>query len=88
MASQCSGPFVVVVNTNMEKLPKEKLYCLSDVLAKQNYEQVFYISVDQQFQSFGPKERHGFKVNDAKVIKRILEQLKNPQINGLGRRCL
>ncbi|WP_440919954.1 sulfatase-like hydrolase/transferase [Candidatus Pelagibacter sp.] len=79
VASQCSVPFVVVVNTNMEKLPKEKLYCLSDVLAKQNYEQVFYISVDQQFQSFGPfKERHGFKVNDANVIKKDFRTIEKP----------
>ena len=69
----CSGKY------QHGKLPKEKLYCLSDVLAKQNYEQVFYISVDQQFQSFGPfKERHSFKVNDANVIKKDFRTIEKP----------
>ena len=73
VASQCSIPFNVVVNSNLNKIPKEKLFCFSDVLAKQKYEQIFYITVDGKFQSFGSfKKRHGYKVNDANVIKKDL----------------
>ena len=78
VASQCSLPFNVVVNSNLNKLPKEKLFCFSDVLARQEYEQVFYITVDGRFQSFGKfKERHGYKVNDANVIKKDLNINEN-----------
>ena len=73
VASQCSLPFNVVVNSNLNKIPKEKLFCLSDVLARQNYEQIFYLTVDGKFQSTGPfKKKHGYKVNDANVIKKDL----------------
>ena len=79
VASQCSLPFNVVINSNLNKIPKEKLFCLSDVLAKQNYDQVFYISVDKQFQSFGAfKERHGYEVNDVNVIKKDLKFIEKP----------
>lgn len=79
VASQCSLPFNVVINSNLNKIPKEKLFCLSDVLAKQNYDQVFYISVDKQFQSFGAfKERHGYEVNDVNVIKKDLKLIEKP----------
>ena len=67
-----------MVNSNLNKLPKEKLFCFSDVLARQKYEQVFYIQVDGRFQSFGKfKERHGYKVNDANVIKKDLNINEN-----------
>ena len=79
VASQCSLPFNVVVNSNLNKIPKEKLFCLSDVLARQNYEQIFYFAVDGKFQSTGPfKKKHGYKVNDANVIRRDLNITEKP----------
>lgn len=79
VASQCSLPFNVVINMNLNRIPKEKLFCFSDVLAEQNYEQIFYISVDKQFQSFGAfKERHGYKVHDVNIINKDSKLTERP----------
>ena len=71
LSSQCGLPFYAVIAFNIDKIPKDKLFCLSDVLAKHNYEQVFYISVDKQFQRFDAfKEIHNYKIHDVNVIKK------------------
>ena len=70
LSSQCGLPFYAVIAFNIDKIPKDKLFCLSDVLAKHNYEQVFYISVDKQFQRFDAfKEIHNYEIHDVNVIK-------------------
>ena len=75
LSSQCSMPFYATVAFNIKDIPKEKLFCLSDVLSKHDYEQIFYISVDKQFQQFDIfKEIHNYKVHDVNIIK---EDFKN-----------
>ena len=72
VSSQCSLPFNVFINSNFNQMPKEKVFCLSDVLARNNYEQFFYFSVDKKFQNVGTfKERHGYKVYDVNILKKF-----------------
>lgn len=71
VSSQCSIPFYPAISMNLTLFKKNELMCLSDVLAKYNYEQIFYITVSGDFHLFGNfNKEHGFKVYDKnKIVK-------------------
>lgn len=71
VSSQCSIPFYPAISMNLTLFKKNELVCLSDVLARYNYEQIFYITVSGDFHLFGNfNKEHNFKVYDKnKIVK-------------------
>lgn len=84
MSSQCSIPFFPIVSLNMPDIEKEKIFCLSDVLDRYNYEQYYFMSVDKIFQSSGKiKEKHQYKVVDNLDIRKKFPNASNGWGNGV-----
>ncbi|MCI5054113.1 MAG: sulfatase-like hydrolase/transferase [Pelagibacteraceae bacterium] len=69
VSSQCSLPFYPALSMNLTLLKQNELLCLSDVLNKYNYKQVFYITVPGDFHGFSTfKKKHFYEVYDRDKI--------------------
>ena len=81
VSTQCSVPFYPTISMNLTTFKKNDLICLSDILNRFNYKQIFYLTVHADFHGFGIFKRlHSFEVYD--IDKMVRDGLAEERLTG------